>query len=86
MSATVPLSGEPADKLQAILNRDRPDPGDDFGADYRQACAAWFAGLPERDESIALKAAEAYASGHDSRAEQIAAELPAAPVPVTARR
>jgi hypothetical protein len=84
MTAAPRLSGDPRDKFQAVLNRDWPDPDDHFGADYRQACAAWFAGLSERDKSIALKAAEAYASGYETRAEEIAAELPAAPVPAAA--
>jgi len=67
------------DKLQAVLNHDWPDPDDDFGADYRQACAAWFAGLPERDKAIAARVLEVYADGNEERAERIASQLPPAP-------
>jgi len=78
MTDTQQWSDRADNKLQAVLNHDRPDP--DLGADYRQACAAWFAGLSERDKAIAVRAAEAYADGHETRAEQIAAELPPAPL------
>jgi len=80
MTDTLQLSDRSDNKLQAILNHDWPDPDEDFGADYRQACAEWFAGLSERDKSIAARATEAYASGRETRAEQIAAELPVAPL------
>jgi hypothetical protein len=46
MNNSPQLSDNPRDKLQAALNHDRPD--NDLGADYREACAAWFAGLSER--------------------------------------
>jgi len=80
MTGNLGLSDRSDNKLQAVLNHDWPDLDDDLGADYRRACAAWFAGLSERDKAIAARAVEAYAAGHEPRAEQIAAELPAAPL------
>ena len=67
-------------KLQAVVNHDLPDREGDLGADYREACRAWFAKLSERDKAIAAWASEAYAAGDESTAEQIAAELPPAPI------
>ncbi len=49
---TTNLSDNPRDKLKAALNHDRPD--NDLGADYREACAAWFAGLSERERAAWL--------------------------------
>ena len=43
------LSALPRDKLLAVLNHDRTDIGDELGGGYRQACAAWFAGLTGAD-------------------------------------
>ena len=80
MTATPKLSDRSDNKLQAVLNHDWPDPADDLGADYRQSCAEWFRGLSESDKLIAAASAEAYASGRETAAEQIAAVLPPAPL------
>jgi hypothetical protein len=40
-------SSDPRDKLKAVLNYDRPDPDDDLGVVYRDACGAWFGGWRE---------------------------------------
>jgi hypothetical protein len=75
---TANLSDNPRDKLQAALNHDRPD--NDLGADYREACAAWFAGLSERERGSVARAEEAFDLGNKSTAEEIASGLPPAPV------
>jgi len=49
-------------------------------ADYRQACAEGFAGLSERDKTIAERVIEVYGDGNEERAERIASQLPPAPV------
>ena len=46
---------------------------------YNGACKAWFARLTASEKGIAREAAEAFADGHETRAEQIAAALPPAP-------
>jgi hypothetical protein len=68
-----------SDKLQAALHRDPRLPNSDLGQDYRDACAAWFAGLSEQDKSVAKAAADTYRNGYQMRAKQIAAALPPAP-------
>ena len=68
-----------SDKLQAALHCDLRRPNSDLGREYLDACAAWFAGLSDRDKSIAKTAADTYRNGYQLRAKQIAAALPAAP-------
>jgi len=41
------LSDDASDKLQALVLVDFDDVDDDHGADYCQACRAWFAALGE---------------------------------------
>jgi len=74
---TTNLSDNPRDKLQAALNHDRPD--NDLGADYREACAAWFAGLSERERGSVARAEVAFDAGNESAAQEIASGLPPAP-------
>jgi len=80
MTGTLGLSDRSDNKLQAVLNHNWGNSDDYLGADYRLACVEWFAGLSAHDRAIAARAAEAHASGHETRAEQIAAELPPAPL------
>ena len=65
------MSDRSDSKLQAVLNHDRSD-HDDLGASYRGACKAWFARLTDREREVAREAAEAFAGGYETRAEQIA--------------
>ena len=76
---TTNLSDNPRDKLQAVLNHDRPDPDDDRGAEYRDSCAAWFATLSGADRSVAERIMEVYSDGNDAKAEWLASALPPAP-------
>ncbi len=80
MTVTPQLSDDPRDKFQAVLNHSWPDDDDDLGADYRAACAAWFASLSEHDKAIAERVIEVYSDGNQERAERIASQLPPAPV------
>ena len=73
------LSDDPRDKLQAVLNHDRPDPDDDLGAVYRETCAAWFARLSEGERWRLATVLAAYERGAEADAEQLAAALPPAP-------
>jgi hypothetical protein len=79
MADTPPLSDRSDSKLQAVLNHDRSSRDEDLGAPYHGACKAWFARLTDREKEVAREAAEAFAGGHETRAEQIAAGLPPAP-------
>ena len=56
MPDTPRLSDRSDNKLQAVLHQGWPDPADGLGGDYWQACAAWFAGLSERNKTIAARA------------------------------
>ena len=76
----IDLSDVAADKLQAVLNHDTADPDDDLGAEYRQACATWFAALKGADRSIAERIREVLADGNVTKAEWLASALPPAPV------
>ena len=80
MTDTLQWSDRSDNKLQAVLNRDWPDPDDDLGADYHQTIAAWFASLSEHDKAIAERVIEVYSDGNEERAERIASQLPPAPV------
>jgi hypothetical protein len=80
MTAILQLSDRPTDKLQAALNHDWDDPDRNFPVDYLRACARWFAGLSEADRKVAGSAIWLYATGNDTGAARIAAELPAAPI------
>jgi hypothetical protein len=77
-STNVTVSGDATDKLRAVLHYDRFD-GSNLGADYRQACAEWFAGLSASDKVIAAKAADTFRNGYKMRAKLMAAALPDAP-------
>jgi hypothetical protein len=76
---TVSLSDRPTDKLQAALNHDWDDPDRNLPVDYLRACARWFAGLSDGDRRVAESAIWVYATGNDTSAAKIAADLPAAP-------
>ena len=73
------LSESPTDKLQAALNHDWGDPDGNFPVEYLRACARWFAGLSDGDRRVAKSAIWVYATGNDTGAAKIAADLPAAP-------
>ena len=75
----IELSDDPRDKLQAVLNHDRPDPDDDLGFVYREACGAWFSRLTEGEKWRLAMVRAAYERGSEGDAEQLAAALPAAP-------
>lgn len=74
------LSNSPADKLQAALNHAAPDPDDDLGTEYRDACAAWYSRLSEGERWRLATVLAAYERGAEGDAEQLAAVLPPAPV------
>jgi hypothetical protein len=76
---TVSLSDRPTDKRQAALNYDWDDPDRNLPVDYLRACARWFAGLSDGDRRVAESAIWVYATGNDTSAAKIAADLPAAP-------
>jgi hypothetical protein len=76
---TAVLSDRTTDKLQAALNHDWDDTYRNFPVDYLRACARWFAGLSDGDRRVAESAIWVYATGNDTSAAKIAAELPAAP-------
>ena len=73
------LSNETRDKLQAAINHDWGDPNGKYPVEYLRACAQWFAGLSGSDRRIADHAIWLYASGSDTNAASIAADLPPAP-------
>jgi hypothetical protein len=79
MIDTLQLSDDPRDKLQAVLTHDLPAGDDYLGADYRQACAKWFADLTERERGSVGRAEEAFDLGNQSAAEEIVSGLPPAP-------
>ena len=74
------LSDDPRDKLQAALNHAAPDPDDELGAEYRDACAQWFAGLTQGERWRLAMVVAAYERGSEADAEQLAVALPPAPV------
>ena len=80
MTAARQFSNSPTDKLQAVLNHDWGDRHRDFPAEYLRACARWFAGLSIGDRRIAGSEMWVYASGDETSAAKIAADLPAAPI------
>jgi hypothetical protein len=73
------LSDDPRDKLRAVLNHNLPDPDDDLGTDYRDACGAWFATLTPADTSLAERVLEVYGDGNEVKAEWLSGGLPPAP-------
>ena len=73
------LSGEPRDKLRAVLNYAAPDPDDDLGIEYRDACAAWFARLTQGERWRLAIVLAAYERGAEADAEELATALPPAP-------
>jgi hypothetical protein len=80
MTVTPQLSDDPRDKLQAVLSHNWPGPDDDLGADYRHACAEWFARLSGHDKMMAAWVVEVYDDGRKTaQAARVAASLPPAP-------
>jgi hypothetical protein len=73
------LSDNPRDKLQAALNHSAPDPDDDLGVEYRDACAVWFSRLTQGERWRLAMVLAAYERGSEADAEQLAAVLPPAP-------
>ena len=73
------MSDDPRDKLRAVLNHDRPDPDDDLGVAYRDACGQWFAALAGADRLLAARVLEVYADGNEAKAEWLSSALPSAP-------
>jgi len=63
-----------------VLNHDWPDSDDDLGADYRQACAAWYSALTSTDRSVAGRILEVCSNGNEATARYLASGLPPAPV------
>ena len=80
MTVTLQLSDSPTDKLQAALNHDWNDRDREFPVEYLRACARWFAGLSGHGCRIAGSAIWVFASGDETSAVKIAADLPAAPI------
>jgi hypothetical protein len=78
MTVTLQLSDDARDKLPAVLSANWPGPDDDLGANYREACWKWFAGLFEWDKSIVARVGEVYADGNEKRAARVASQLPPA--------
>jgi len=76
---TTQLSDDPADKLQAVLHHDLPDPDDELGIEYRDACGSWFAQLSGAHRSLAMRVLEVYADDNETKAEWLASALPPAP-------
>jgi len=80
MTVTPQLSDDPRDKLQAVLSHNWPGPDDDLGADYRRACAEWFARLSGHDKMMAAWVVEVYDDGRKTaQAARVVAQLPPAP-------
>ena len=75
----IDLSDAAADKLQAALNHAAANPADDLGAEYRDACAAWFARLSEGERWRLATVLAAHERGAEADAEQLASQLPPAP-------
>jgi hypothetical protein len=73
------LSHDAHDKLRAVLNHSAPDPDDDLGTAYRDACGAWFAALTGTHKSVTERILEVYADGNEAKAEWLASALPPAP-------
>ena len=73
------LSDDAKDKLAAALNHAHADTDGDLGAEYREACRAWFAALTPRERTTASAARAAYRRGTVWDAEELARELPPAP-------
>ncbi len=80
------LSDDAHDKLQAALNYAAPDPDDYLGAEYRDACGAWFSRLTQGERWRLAMVIAAYARGSEADAEQLAIALPPAPRSVWRRR
>ena len=79
MTGTLELSGDPRDKLQALLNHSRPDPDDDLGLAYRDACGEWFAALAGDKRMLAERILEVYADDNEAKAAWLASAPPPAP-------
>jgi hypothetical protein len=71
------VSDDPRDKLQAALNPASSDPDDDLGAEYRDACAAWFSRLTQGERWRLAMVIAAYERGAEADAEQLAAVMAA---------
>ena len=77
--SAIPLSNNPVDKLQAILNHDWTDADQSFPPDYISACKRWFAALSTTERVTASAAIAAYGLGQETTAMEIAVSLPPAP-------
>jgi hypothetical protein len=77
--AMTDLSDDAHDKLQAALNYAAPDPDDYLGAEYRDACGAWFSRLTQGERWRLAMVIAAYERGSEADAEQLAVALPPAP-------
>src|SRR5580765_7936616 len=67
------LSDDPRDKLQAVLNHDRPDPDDDLDVACRDACGQRFSRLTQGERWPLATVRAAYERGSEADAEQLAA-------------
>jgi hypothetical protein len=72
-------SDDPHDKLQAALNHDNSDAGQDLSAEYLAACREWYDAMASSDKAMADAARDAFDKGNEESAELIAVVLPAAP-------
>jgi hypothetical protein len=76
----IKLSDDPRDKLQAVLNHAAADPDDGLGVEYRDACAVWFSRLTEGERWRLAMVLAAHERGAQADAQQLASQLPPAPV------
>jgi DhnA family fructose-bisphosphate aldolase class Ia len=76
----IDLSDAAADKLQAALNHVAVATDDALGAEYREACAAWFSRLTQGERWRLAMVLAAYERGAQADAQQLASQLPPAPV------
>ena len=71
------LSNDPRDKLQAAIHHIYPDPDDDLGEAYHEACRQWIAQMTEGERDIVATALLAYGGKEDMR--KMLSQLPPAP-------
>jgi hypothetical protein len=75
----VVMTNDAKDKLQAVLNHDWSDQGQDLPPGYVAECSTWYEALTQPHRAVATAARLAFEDGKEEDAEKIAAELPPAP-------
>jgi hypothetical protein len=77
--AVTALSNDPGDKLRAAIHHIYPDPEDDLGEVYHEACRQWIVQMTEGERGVVAMALLAYGGDGKANVRKMLSQLPPAP-------